>query len=374
MGLEPTIFCLGSKRSTTELHPRCTMIIQTPPMGEKCPKQSPGATYRGTRRGPLASKTEHDRLILEELFFGLAASTDAFLQDRTARGCRPATVKYYQTELGYFLKWADGSGLSSLSDLSPQCLRSYFIGLGATRKTANSIHCAYRAVKTWLKWSWEEYQLETRCPIERVQVEAPDESPKPGIPLEDVERLMASCEQGQNVKRDCALFLFLLDTGIRRKELVMLNVGDLNRDGSITLRPATTKNKTARPAFLVAETRRALLAYLRERKGLDLNDALFATDEGKRFTPDGLYQVLRRRIKDAGIEQQGFHAFRRTFALESYRAGAGEIETSRLLGHGKSRGDLDTTRRYLDLMDDDLRKAHEASSPVKKLKKRKRQA
>ena len=27
MGLEPTTFCLGSKRSTTELHPRCAAVI-----------------------------------------------------------------------------------------------------------------------------------------------------------------------------------------------------------------------------------------------------------------------------------------------------------------------------------------------------------
>ena len=320
----------------------------------------------------MESQTDHDRLTIEELFLGLGASIDAFLYDLRTRKRRPATLKYHQNELGYFLKWAEGAHLSSLKDLTPRHLRSYFVQLGETRKTANSIHAAYRSIKTWLKWSWEEYQLETRCPIERVQVEAPDESPKPGISLEDVEKLLSSCSQSQNPKRDYALFLFLLDTGIRRKELVMLNVGDLHQDGSITLRPGTTKNKAARPAFLVSETRRALLAYLRERENLSGEDPLFATDEGKRFSPDGLYQVLRRRIKDAGIEQAGFHAFRRTFALESYRGGAGEIETSRLLGHGKNRGNLDTTRRYLDLMDEDLRKAHDSSSPVKKLKRRKK--
>ena len=104
-------------------------------------------------------------------------------------------------------------------------------------------------------------------------------------------------------------------------------------------------------------------------KELSKEDPLFATDTGSRFTPTGLYQVLHRRCKDAGIDPVGLHAFRRTFALESYRAGAGEINTSRLLGHGNNRGDLNITRRYLDLMDDDLRKAHEASSPVKRLKK-----
>jgi len=221
-----------------------------------------------------------------------------------------------------------------------------------------------------LKWSWEEYQINTRCPIERVTVEPPDEQPKAGIPIGDVDKLIEAARAGRNGSRDIALFLFLLDTGIRRQELVLLNVGDLERDGSITI--GTTKNKSPRKAYLTSETRRALVDYLRTRKEITGQDPLFATDTGGRLTPVGLYQVLLRRCKDAGIDPVGLHAFRRTFALESYRAGAGEINTSRLLGHGNNRGDLNITRRYLDLMDDDLRKAHEASSPVKKLKKVKR--
>ncbi|MDR3577074.1 MAG: site-specific integrase [Anaerolineaceae bacterium] len=311
----------------------------------------------------------HDTMLIEELFYGLAASVDAFLIDREARKCRPATMIFYKRELGYFLKWAPAYKVEGLKDITPQLLRMYFIELGKTRKKANSIHAAYRPIKTWLKWAWEEYQIESRCPIERVKVEPPEEEPKPGIPLQDVDKLIAACT-GRNGSRDIALFLFLLDTGIRRQELVLLNVGDLNRDGSIMIR--TTKNKISRKAHLIGETRRALADYLQTRKELSKVDPLFATEEGGRFTPTGLYQVLRRRSKEAGIDPVGLHAFRRTFALESYRAGAGEINTSRLLGHGNNHGDLNITKRYFDLQDDDLRKAHEASSPVKKLKKIKR--
>jgi integrase/recombinase XerD len=318
----------------------------------------------------LSIKSAHDTLLLQELFYGLSASVDAFLIDREARKSRPATMTFYRRELGYFLKWAPAYKVQYLADITPQLLRMYFIDLGKTRKKANSIHAAYRPIKTWLKWAWEEYQIDTRCPIERVTVEPPDEEPKPGISLTDVDKLIAAAAAGQNESRDVAVFLFLLDTGIRRQELVLLNVGDLDRDGSITIR--TTKNKISRKAFLTSETRRALAAYLRTRKEIDKTDPLFATDEGGRFSPVGLYQLLRRRAKDAGIEQTGLHAFRRTFALESHRSGAGEIDISRLLGHGKNHGDLNTTKRYFDLQDDDLRKAHEASSPVKKLKRAKR--
>ena len=70
----------------------------------------------------------------------------------------------------------------------------YFIDLGKKRKKANSIHCAYRVIKTWLKWSWEEYQIDSRCPIERVKVEPPNEDPQPGIPLQDVDKLIEAAE------------------------------------------------------------------------------------------------------------------------------------------------------------------------------------
>jgi integrase/recombinase XerD len=146
-----------------------------------------------------------------------------------------------------------------------------------------------------------------------------------------------------------------------------LNVSDLGRDGSITI--GTTKNKSPRKAYLTSETKRALADYLHTRKEITGQDPLFATDKGGRFSPVGLYQVLLRRSRDACIDPVGLHAFRRTFALESFRNGAGEINTSRLLGHGNNHGDLNITKRYFALQDDDLRKAHELSSPVKLLKK-----
>ena len=48
-------------------------------------------------------RIDHERVLIEELFYGLAASTDAFLIDREARKCRPATMIFYRRELGYFL-------------------------------------------------------------------------------------------------------------------------------------------------------------------------------------------------------------------------------------------------------------------------------
>jgi integrase/recombinase XerD len=172
------------------------------------------------------------------------------------------------------------------------------------------------------------------------------------------------------------MFLFFLDTGIRRSELLRLNIGDVLPDGTVILSSSTTKNRIPRKAYLVAETRRALLKYLsarmkqgeqKERPPLTLEDPLFATERGGRFSPTGVYEVLRRCVKKADISKAGLHAFRRTFVTETRMSGASEIETSKLAGHGKGQGDLNQTKTYLDYGDDYLRAVHERNSPVKKL-------
>ena len=61
----------------------------------------------------------------------------------------------------------------------------------------------------------------------------------------------------------------------------------------------------------------------------------------------------------------GVHRFRRTFAIESLRAGMPLPQLAALMGHAG----LAVLQRYLRLVDDDLRAAHEAHGAVDSLLK-----
>lgn len=307
----------------------------------------------------LDEQTVSDRLVCLPL---LSAFSD-FLIDRDLGGVRPATLKYYRAEVGLFLRWATAAGAQSLEDLTADVLRAYFLNL-RNRRNAKSVQTNFGAVKAWLKWCWQEYELPGACPILRVRVAAPDTTPKPGVSLEAVGRLLEAC-QGTLARRDTALLYFLLDTGIRRREVCALTVGQFEGD-TVALAADGTKTGRARPAFLSPDTIRKLRAYLATRRDLSPDAPLFANQYGAPLTPNGLTLVIKRLCKRAGLPTVGLHDFRRTFALESLRSGADLVTVSRLLGHTQ----IETTKRYLALTDDDLRESHARTSPVRKLRKR----
>ena len=289
-----------------------------------------------------------------------------FLIDRDVSGVRPATLVYYQNELKIFIQWIGEAGAQTLDDITPDLLRAYFLSL-RDRRHQNGIHKNFTVVRTWLLWAWVEYDQPGTCPISKVKVASPKTKQLPAISLDNFSRLLSSCT-GRDAKRDKAILLFLLDTGIRRLELCRLKISALQINGVVQLEPDETKTGESRKAFLTRATRRALKAYLIERDNLQLDSPLFATERGDPFTASAMREVIRRRCRRAGIPYQGMHAFRRGFALESLRAGADLVSISRLLGHKK----VETTKRYLPQTEEDLHLVHERTSPVNKLRRGRR--
>lgn len=289
-----------------------------------------------------------------------------FLTDRDLTGVRPATLTFYRNELRIFIEWAWNQGAQNLQDVTADLLRVYFLALRERRNT-KAIHTNFGAVKTYLLWAWEEYELPGKCPISKVKVATPDNEPKAGVELADVRQLLSACN-GEYEKRNRAILYFLLDTGIRRAELIALSISSIENNGTVTLTAEGTKTRTARKAFISRQTQKALRAYLATRENLELEAPLFATKTGERFTSSGIRQVMRRLCDSAGISEVGMHSFRRTFAIETLRAGGDLVSVSRLLGHAR----VETTKRYLNQNDQDLKNVHERTSPVINLLQTKR--
>lgn len=293
-----------------------------------------------------------------------------FLTDRQLQGARPATITYYKTEILLFIRWAEPIGAVGLSDLTPDLLRAYFLAL-AERRNKTGVHTAWRCLKTWLMWAWGEFDMPGICPMKKVKVASPSKEPKAGIPMQDIGLMLDTCNGdkcGVNGLRDRAIILFLLDTGIRRRELCALTLGDVQGD-VVKLQPDNTKTGKARHAFMERATLKAIKSYLMTRDNLTADAPLFATDDGQPLTVSGLRAIIRRRCMAAGVPPVGLHAFRRTFAIETLRGSGGDlVSTSRLLGHT----DIETTKQYLKQEVDDLSQVHKRSSPVSKLLKERR--
>lgn len=282
----------------------------------------------------------------------------AFLLDRKAQNLTKKTLDFYRLNLQTFITWLDTQAVKSVTELTPDIMRGFFVAMSETHK-AGGVRALYRTVRVFLRWYALEFEpLEWRDPLRKVKIPKADIEPLEPVPIETVRAMLATCKRGKFTgERDRAILLFLLDTGVRAGELLALDRQDADPiTGDVLIRKS--KSRKPRTVFLGRSARRALRAYLKLRE--DMARALFVTDEGERLKMSGLRQVMVRRAKRAGVPVPSLHSFRRAFALAMYRAGVDLLTIARLLGHA----DLSLLERYIKQFADDLRESHERGSPV----------
>jgi integrase/recombinase XerD len=286
-----------------------------------------------------------------------------FLVDRRARMRSPATITYYELELGYFSDYLVTQGVTTLAQLETRHIREYMIALSQHRNQGG-VHAAFRAIKAFLRW-WEVESMDPTFvnPIDRVTPPTLSKEPIEGVPMENVRAMLSLCNSHSIMGlRDHAILTALLDTGLRKAEFVALSYGEINfKTGAVQVRKG--KGSKARTVYLGARARRDLLRYLRSREELLPGSPVWLTREGKRLTAAGLRQIIRRRAEQAHIPEPQLHDFRRTFALECLRSGMDIITLMHLMGHTTT----DVLRRYLKLVERDLQAGHENASPADKL-------
>jgi integrase/recombinase XerD len=281
----------------------------------------------------------------------------AYLLHCRSAGLAHNTILNYERVTGVFVQDLEQRGVRRLAELSPDHLRAWFLDLQAVHNKGG-VHVYYRPVKAMLRWLWDEYERETRNPIERVKVESSKVKPMQGIPMDDFSRMVAACH-GKYKLRDQALLYALLDTCCRATEFCKLRVLDVNYvTGRCWVEQA--KGDKSRAVRLGDKSLRALRRYLKTRGELRPNDPLFERDEGGPFDRFGLRSLMRRRSTDAGCPCPGLHDFRRRGAYLLWKKTRDLKAISEYLGHSSPI----VTLRYLATDEEDTQDMHRAGSPV----------
>jgi len=167
---------------------------------------------------------------------------------------------------------------------------------------------------------------------------------------------------GQNQVRDYAILMIFLNCGIRRSELVGLNITDVYED---RLRVIGKGNKE-RFVYFGTPCRKAIDAYLVERnkKVLSDNRALFGSRDGNRISVTAVHRLVKKALLQAGLDQNQFsaHKLRHTAATMMLSGGVDVKTVQEVLGHEN----LNTTQIYTHIESTELKLAAEAN-PLSKL-------
>jgi len=282
-----------------------------------------------------------------------------FYQSKKVEGVSMYTLTFYKQQLGHFLRYCDSQILTSLEDITPNVVRQFLLWHEETGHNPGGLHAAFRVLRTFLLWYESEAEPEGWTnPIHKVK--APKLAIQPLVPVEveDVSALVQTCRSGSFMDyRDKALLMFLLDTGARAREVLNIDLQDVDLvSGAILIDRG--KGRKPRTVFLGKASRKALRTYLKHR--IDNHPALWVTDECERLEYGGLRGILVRRAKQAGVKAPTLHSFRRAFALNILRAGVDVFSLQKLMGHA----DLQVLRRYLAQTTEDIAQAHRIGSPV----------
>jgi site-specific recombinase XerD len=153
------------------------------------------------------------------------------------------------------------------------------------------------------------------------------------------------------------LILFLLDTGCRISEALTLRVRDLDMDNMlVTLDGKGRKQRVVPFSF---ELRKALFRFLRDF-GRKVDALLFATRTETLIGRRNVLRAVKNLCKQLGFNppSRTLHAFRHSFAVNYLRRGGSVFHLQKVLGHST----LEMTRRYANLMTEDLQAVHERVS------------
>ena len=166
----------------------------------------------------------------------------------------------------------------------------------------------------------------------------------------------------QNEKRDYAILMLFLNCGIRRSELVNLNLTDVYED---RIRVVGKGNKE-RFVYFGSACRKAIDDYLQERSQKELSDnrALFGSRDNNRISVTAVHRLVKKALLQAGLDSTQFsaHKLRHTAATMMLSGGVDVKTVQEVLGHEN----LNTTQIYTHIENTELKIAAEAN-PLSKL-------
>jgi integrase/recombinase XerC len=262
-------------------------------------------------------------------------------------GLAPATIANYLADVHSFATWFSESTLGGvlLTEASPEHVRCYCQSLQKQGRSISTINRHLQAVRKFYDFV-ELAGLAVGNPARDVERVNERSEPSPRILTADqVNKLLqAVSDQDSLARRDRAMLLLLLDTGIKVRELVDLRVDDLDLSvGTGYVWIGEDLQSGGRCLTLGPETCAALRAYLRIRSSAPGVDELFVSRQGQSLSARTVQRLVSSYARAAGLEGVSAQTLRYTFAHDALQE-RDLSEVARLLGLR----DLASARRYLD--------------------------
>ena len=295
----------------------------------------------------------------------------SFVDDCRLRGYSTETIRSHRSNLRTIQRFLKRSGLT-FQGADKDALRRLLAYLKNTRRVGSkTVESYFSALSSFYEYLlFEDLVKANPVPGFRKRYLTSYKNRGPGpqrklVSVQDMSRLINSTLEA----RDRALMAVLAKTGVRRGELISMDVDDIDWEwGRVKLKG---KNKRSNLyVYFDDETAILLGRWLRVREGYAAPGvrALFVGDKGKRIGRNMVYRIVTGHAERLGLHDPDSpqledhfspHCFRHWFTTHLRRNGLSREFIKEL--RGDSRGEAIDIYDHID--HDELRKAYLAAIP-----------
>jgi integrase/recombinase XerD len=319
--------------------------------------------------------------------YSLEEALALFINVKKAENLKERTLRDYETNMRYFFEWVttyigdvtvDKITLQILRDYVLWCAneKGYYEGhpfkseMDKDRKGLSpaSVNVRIRVLKAFFGTLMKE-EVIAKNPAENLALMRQDIDTVQPLTEDELRKLLAAPDQRYYAQfRDYVILMLIIDTGMRINEICALEVKDVDlRSRQIILPAIKNKNRKPRMLPLSTDTARLLTQLISESKQYFDSDYVFNTNYGEPINEKTIQKSISKYASKAGITKRvSPHVLRHNFAKMAAMNGMDIFTLMRILGHS----DISTTRKYVQINDDDVMEQHKLYSPIKRVLKR----
>lgn len=278
------------------------------------------------------------RKSLQELF------NEYILECEFSRKLRPETLRGYTQTFTTFCKILPGITADGLTpSVITQFLKmlnerkrivGHTVKIGIRKSTVATYWSKLNNFFEWLKI--RKYINEN--PFSLMAYPAPVYEDKKFLRKDEIERIIAAIYIHYNgnqllLKRNLVIIHILLFCGLRREELLLLKIRDIDIEGKVlTIRAENSKIPRTRYIPLHSQVVRHLKYYLPIRKHLTTPYLIVSNNRDDRFSHDGMKHLVRTLNNHSQVRFH-MHQFRHTFAVNFLKSSNNIAKLKQLMGH-----------------------------------------
>jgi integrase/recombinase XerD len=257
---------------------------------------------------------------------------------------RPATLKGYSQTFRLFIKLVPQCSLDTVSSGTITHFfkilqeRKRLVGKGIIKigVKKSTVATYWKNLSVFFEWMVSKKHIEAN-PFKEMRYPSPVYEDRKYLKKEEIEKIIAAIHIHHNnilvLKRNLVLFYILLFCGLRKQELLLLKVRDIDFERKmLTVSADTSKSGRTRHIPLHSSTIMYLKDYLSARKKYTTPNLFVSSLRDEKLSADGLIHVIQKLRYWSGVEFH-LHQLRHTFAVNFLNTSNNVVKLKQLLGH-----------------------------------------